>query len=740
MKLKQTLILNSYFLNNLDQSLLSKFNQRWADHAHGVRLYNEEQRYAEERLERIKGSVENSPLINMLNAKMSFSLLSNWKHQAEVLTQIKKEDINIVFNTLEITSQITQPILKIGITVGQDFPGLIKINGVSVYKRNLEYTLKCKYDQVKSYDIYRWRIFSEGAHASETQRGLLQKHDSMISTDLTEGQFCIQFDSFELNYLDSVEFKLMLFNETETLKGYHYASLRDFYVAGQRGNNIWFSMKLNHLEKAKFPLINARVKTSKTNTSQQQSLMNYELADAFFDYSFEFPHLTPKHARILDLCPISWNISDETIGNLRNQRKYNEYIQRVIRKLSKHYYNENSKQLARLKTSAYIWADLQDAILDYKSFHHDCLYLKGENIQTALETISHRESTTSSSTIISYLFKRDAWEVKSEWRPFYNELKTLFKKGIPAQQRTHLWSEISKIAFFLNLTEKTLPNLIGSDLNEDVQTKSKRLYAELKKESGKIFTESGQEFEDDVEYLKQSSNSKKLSFEGHLRNICKTFIYWSKMVNGSAAVYSRSVLVLCQGLITCQNCSYLAGGSTNEEHQVFWLLVSLTNYVLASYYTIEQQSQTPGPHEINLSKVSASKTSRATTMTGLPLLNNSVSGVRSDLLLLRILLSANEKELFNKFHEFGTPLEFYFADHILTLFFNLFNPGLTFRIWDIVFFEGTSFNKVKTSRLIVSILYAFIKQCKEQLLEAKKSSDFKMIFELNGNHGKYENF
>ena len=720
-------------MNNLDQSLVKKFNQRWVDHAHGIRLYNEEQRNAGERLERIRESVENSPLITMLNAKMSFSLLANWKHQAEVLTHIKKEDINIVFNILEITSQITQPILKIGINVGQDFPGLIKINGVSVYKRNLEYTLKCKYDQVKSYDIYRWKIFSEGAHASETQRGLLQKHDSLASNDLAEGQFCIQFDSFELSYLDSVEFKLMLFNETETLKGYHYASLRDFYVAGQRGNNIWFSMKLNNMEKVKFPLINARVKTSKT-TTHPQSLMNHELSDAFFDCRFEFPNLTPKHARILDLCPISWNISDETIGNLRNQRKYNEYIQRVIRKLSKHYYNENAKQLARLKRSAYIWADLQDAILEYKnSHHHECLYLKGQNISDSLDQKTHRESASNDNPIISYLFKRDLWEVKSEWRPFYNELKTLFKKGIPAQQRTHLWSEISKTVFFLNLTEKNLPGLIGSDSNEDVQTKSKRLYAELKKESGKLYTESGQEFEDDV---KQISGDQKLSFESHLRNICKTFIYWSKKMNKSGsphyvAVYSRSVLVLCQGLITCQNCNYLDGGSTNEEHQIFWLLVSLTNYILANYYTIEQNSShTPGPYEINLHK-SSIKTSK-TSMTGLPLLNNSVSGIRSDLLLLRILLSANEKELFNKFHEFGTPLEFYFADHILTLFYNLFNPGLTFRIWDIVFFEGTSFNKVKTSRLIVSILYAFIKQCKEQLLEAKKSSDFKMIFELNG--------
>jgi len=741
-KLKQSRILDSQFLNNLDKSLVHRLGQRWMERVNGIVYSNEQKRIEEERLEKIRQSVENSPLIMALNSKMSYSLLNSWKHQAELAAQIKKEDINIVFNILEITAKITQPILKIGITVGQDFPGLIKINGVSVYKRKLEYTLKCKYDQVKSYDIYRWKLFSEGAQFSETQRGLLQKHNSMITNELNDGQFCIQFDSFELEYLDSVEIKMMLFNETETLKGYHYASLRDFYTAGQHGNNIWFSMKLNHLENTKFPLINVRVKSqpSKNVPNQQLSLMNSQLVDAFFDYSFKFPQLTPKHARILDLCPISWNISDEKIGNLRNQRQYTEYIKRVIRKLSKHYYKESSKQLARLKKSTYLWADLQDNILHYQtsSKTKGSVYLTGENLQNALET-NRMDFESKNPPILSYLFKRDLWEVKPEWRPFYNDLKLLFKKGIPAQQRTHLWSEIGKTVFFLDLTEKHFKDQTSDIMVEDVQTKSKRIYLELKEEALKIYTETYQELEDDIEYLKRVSNTKKLTLEGHLRNICKTFVYWSRIINDSSsndchytAVYSRSILVLCQGLLTCQNCSYLDGGSINEEHHIFWLLISLTNYVLASYYVINEQNSQGGPHEINLKVINQQTKPIKSSLTDSPLLCNSVSGIRSDLLLLRILLSANEKELFNKFHEFGTPLEFYFADHILTLFYNLFNPGLAFRIWDIIFFEGTSFNKVKTNRLIVSILYAFIKQCKEQLLEAKKSSDFKMVFELNG--------
>ena len=109
--------MNSQVLNNLDKNLVLKLNQRWMEKVKGIVYLNEQKKFEEERLDKIKESVENSPLILTLNSKMSYSLLNNWKHQAELTALVKKEDINIVFNTLEITSKITQPILKIGITV-----------------------------------------------------------------------------------------------------------------------------------------------------------------------------------------------------------------------------------------------------------------------------------------------------------------------------------------------------------------------------------------------------------------------------------------------------------------------------------------------------------------------------------------------------------------------------------------------------------------------------------------------
>ncbi len=71
-------------------------------------------------------------------------------------------------------------------------------------------------------------------------------------------------------------------------------------------------------------------------------------------------------------------------------------------------------------------------------------------------------------------------------------------------------------------------------------------------------------------------------------------------------------------------------------------------------------------------------------------------GIKSDLLILKFLLLDYEPEIYHKFEELGLPLEYYFADYMLSLFFTLFNPGLTFRIWDVLFFEGSSANQVLT--------------------------------------------
>ena len=528
----------------------------------------------------------------------------------------------------------------------------------------------------------------------------------------------------------------MLFNETETLKGYHYASLRDLYLTSKHGNNIWFCMKLNTMEKTKFPLLNVRVKTQPSGKFRRvlaaldaQSLFVPDiLVDTFYDFAFKLPNITPKHTRILDLCPFSWNVGDEAARIMKTRHEYNEFIRRVTQQLSKHYYQETSKQLARLKKSAYIWAEIQDEILTYKPQSSDTaqeqLFITKDALKRILE--SHRSSfigdihqkipgtgLTSYDSIVSYLFKRDLWETKPEWREFFLKLRILFRKGIAPQQRIHLWSEIGKTIYFVVLTEDRYRQYqtqssheVGGETyrSDDILTKSTKVYQSIKDEAEKVYIYNYQDLEDDIQYLKGTLDQKVLRFESHIRNICRTFIFWGRMYNDSktdekvryVTTYSRSVLVLCQGLLTSQTCSYLEGKNAVDESQIFWLLISLVTYVLSSYYEIGQNVLRPD--RINSRQPATAQKIDVKALTKFPnsyLKSNTSAGIRSDLLLLRLLLFAHEKELYSKFDELGLPLEYYFADYIPTLFFGLFNPGLTFRIWDIIFFEGTSFKRVK---------------------------------------------
>lgn len=95
-----------------------------------------------------------------------------------------------------------------------------------------------------------------------------------------------------------------------------------------------------------------------------------------------------------------------------------------------------------------------------------------------------------------------------------------------------------------------------------------------------------------------------------------------------------------------------------------------------------------------------------------------------------MLILEKEIEIFNKFDELGLPLEYYFADHMTSLFSDLFNPGLVFRIWDLLFFEGSGQSQHQCNKLIIGIIFQVLRDCKPLILKAKKSADINLILNL----------
>jgi hypothetical protein len=74
-------------------------------------------------------------------------------------------------------------------------------------------------------------------------------------------------------------------------------------------------------------------------------------------------------------------------------------------------------------------------------------------------------------------------------------------------------------------------------------------------------------------------------------------------------------------------------------------------------------------------------------------------GLKADLLLLKITLQVKLAETAELLELIGVPLEFFFAEHMLSMYSTMFNPGLTARLWDILITEGASGRQVLTPLL-----------------------------------------
>lgn len=582
-------------------------------------------------------------------------------------------------------------------------------------------------------------------------------------------KFTLTFNQFAIAHVDLVEIKIILFDETDTVKAYHYVSLKHIYQCCNKGNNIWLCMGINDQEKHKFPLLHLKARaffSEKTKLLSNMQLKNeiklYDrdyIEDTFFGTKFKMPNITPKHNKFLELLPDEWNILDEKTKSLQRSGELGDYIQRIKFKLYKRYHENTTRQLARLKKSAYIWATLQDELTAYVPGKGEPNIWVNEEFIKNLPGVQRREfddiqpngvtlqmPNPDYSRIVSYLFKRDEWETKKEWYNFYSQLKVLARKGIPPQHRMNIWSELGRVVYFINLTErhhqqqrgmKFYQQVISPD-NDDptvgsdsVSEKSKKVYENLKKDASQDYLYLYQELEDDINFLKSEVQKDKFDFENNLRNICRTFIFWTKLFSDSSThesiryfvSYSRSILNICYGLVICDTCSYLESNVKVEEDQVFWLLISLSTYILSSYFETNESSLSVDT--LTMKDHKRKKNSITNSALRCPL----IRGVKSDILFLKLLLQDKEVEIYNKFDELGLPLEYYFADHMTSLFFNLFNPGLAFRIWDIIFFEGSSGNQNQGNRFIVSVIFQLLRDCKPMILKAKKSSDIKFIIE-----------
>ena len=622
------------------------------------------------------------------------------------------------------------------------FKGALNINDELLYNESKE---------LQATPIIKKKIDSKTIAWRLTQKSLT--HDEFVNSDRElldfNKPYVITLDSIAEANIEYVRFKFVVTDENDKLQALYYAKLEHLFKSSKRGMDI--SLNLGTSPEGQGHLLNLGVISQSADlhhhnpTHRSKFLTQDYLQDIHFNYSFKFPHITPRHHKFISLLPESWRAMDEELKNNHRSGDLGKWVQRVKYKLARHYHRNSARHIANLEQTNVLWANLQEELARYsltKPTNSEDIFIDEGSLQKMIEQYQPRRFDSPAGSfvmkdkpanlnqgeemmsneygqlepaeakIVSYLFKRDRWESNPNWRPYYDKLKEICEKGVPPQLRKIIWSELSRVCYFIELTEMFLAQ---AELQQKYEafdpgqkleavagrtTRSRLVYEKLKWQALKEFYYLYQELEEDIDTLREKQGKEKLDYETSLRNICKTFIYWSHLFANIQieevkyyVSYSRAIVTLCQSLIVALSSSYLQSEIYVEEDTVFWLLISLTTYILASYYETNEEALSV---EVVASGDSRLKGRKNNKITLSALRCPEIKGIKGDLLLLKLLLRELEPDIFYKFEELGLPLEEFFADHMLTLFSTLLSPGLTYRIWDLIFLEGSASNQVNS--------------------------------------------
>ena len=298
--------------------------------------------------------------------------------------------------------------------------------------------VNCKIYEPKGLGVEVWKLINRRPDFDTDQNP--QVFNPAVQQD---EPFLVKFDGFLREYLDNAEIKITIYDQADATLAYHYVSLRHLYLASKKGHDVWLCMTLKEQNGSKFPLLHLKVKSHfseklhrlPTIIKEQPVYDKDFIEDSFFSYKFKMPLITPKQTHILECLPKDWGVLDEATKSLLRNNEFGKYIQRIKYNLFRNYHQNTSRQLARLKHSAYTWAELQDELAAYEPpqtqdksqiwISED--YIKNlttpkkpqfgdEDINAGADHSGAAANGTEFSGVISYLFKRDKWESKEEWK------------------------------------------------------------------------------------------------------------------------------------------------------------------------------------------------------------------------------------------------------------------------------------------------------------------------------------
>ena len=186
-----------------------------------------------------------------------------------------------------------------------------------------------------------------------------------------------------------------------------------------------------------------------------------------------------------------------------------------------------------------------------------------------------------------------------------------------------------------------------------------------------------------------------------IKKIAKSFFIWAKLGIGidknDKYAYFIGILFIIQKFRQI----------TDKEHEVFWLIIGLSQYL--DHFHQRNALFTEEMNYINLYG-----------------------------LVCKLILETHQRKIYEKFISLNFPPEFFFSQHLSTLYTDYFNHKLMLRILDILIYESSfkilNNDKLQSLRVLCAIPITIIELNQNRILACESVSEIDSIFNDLASH------
>ncbi|KAL4512018.1 hypothetical protein ABPG72_005020 [Tetrahymena utriculariae] len=707
--------------------------------------------------------------------------INNFIYQWRILAQEKqqsiqkqKKEIHLILKQIEIDQNLNfvKPLLVIKLKKNSDDEQLRIINGMwQATQGDGEYfnlQLQCKIKSRCDQSQIVWTFQNDDLEQQQlASKQLFQNrlNSQFNSGDSNESEIKLNIEEYQPTDIIQIELRDQGMNNQE--KAYITKQLNELYSDEGIGKVLFVDLDFRdttqyshskisiiQIETYLYPSVYAGSQNLNDDIEAMIS-QNNPIIDPLYGNYVQLPTLTNKDVKSMKNVLNKLNLLNNNIG-IAKQIQSKEAEEMINIKKNLIYFMSKNICLSNslLKRNIELVVSIEEELLNIKETAPKNLQLQGHPF-TPQQT--SKDDEKEGQTLFSLLqFYSDRNILKQISPQTLQKLEKLFKEGLPNYLRLNMWMSISRIQEIKFLYQKANHDFskikqiysINQEVNPFTSTYQKdkfqqaSQYDQILRNSIENLGVIQQEMRENLKsYFTKpiQRTSSQLSFK-QIDNILSAYIYWSSIMSkydsvdsstDNFIVYSSNLIPICDKLGQLalstnfnqqENQESEAVQRQRIEEDVFWTLISFVYFVLPRYYLFQpiNQQNIPGIKDTCTSKQYMPKMYT-------PQLSSKMIGIKADMTLLKVLLRDQNLDLLKHLNLIGLPIEYYFYNHILSAFCDLFHLETVFRIWDVLYYEASLGSEGHLSYIIISIAYNLLEAAQYDLFLCKNPEQAEQV-------------